>query len=282
MSILHSDSSISDGPSANHRLPTFFIPHGGGPCFFMDAPPSWPRDSWDRMAVFLRGMDASIGRRPRAVIIVSGHWEEQNPTVNNAANPSLLFDYSGFPPHTYQLTWPAPGAPDVAAEIRELLAEAGFATDAIANRGYDHGVFIPFKLIYPNADVPVVQLSLLASYDPAQHLAMGRALASLRDRDVLIVGSGMSYHNLPNFFSGRGNDAAEAFDAWLGDAVSNPTTRDAKLTDWHAAPGGRAAHPAPEHLLPLMVAAGAGSGEIGVRVYHDHINGKPFSGFRFG
>lgn len=264
------------------RMPTFFVNHGGGPCFFMDTPPGWPHDTWDSMADFLRGLDGSIGRRPRAVVIVSGHWEARNPTVNSGAHPPLLFDYSGFPPHTYQLTWPAPGAPDVAEEVRLLLEQAGFETNEDQRRGYDHGVFIPFKLVYPDADVPVVQLSLLESYDAARHLAMGRALAPLRDRDILIVGSGMSHHNLSDFFAGRRNDLAEAFDAWLGDAISDPAARDARLADWQNAPGGRLAHPSPDHLLPLMVAAGAGSGEAAERVYHGHVLGKPFSGFRFG
>ena len=263
-------------------LPTFFIPHGGGPCFFMDPPPGWPRDSWDSLAGFLRRLDASIGRRPRAAIVVSGHWEERNPTVNSGARPPLLFDYGGMPPHTYRLTWPAPGAPDVAEEVRELLERAGFATQENDRRGYDHGVFVPFKLVYPRADVPVVQLSLLASLDAAQHLAMGRALASLRYSEILIVGSGMSHHNLQDFFSGRGNDMAEAFDAWLGDAVSDPAVRDASLAGWQGAPGGRIAHPRPEHLLPLMVAAGAAPGERAERVFHGHVVGKPLSGFRFG
>ncbi|WP_454834383.1 DODA-type extradiol aromatic ring-opening family dioxygenase [Pseudomonas lini] len=264
------------------RLPTFFIPHGGGPCFFMDPPAGWPPTSWDRMAAFLCELDALIGRRPRAVIIVSGHWEARQPTVNNGVSPPLLFDYSGFPAHTYQLTWPAPGAPDVADEIIELLEGAGFVTNTDNRRGYDHGVFIPFKLVYPDADVPVVQLSLLASRDPVEHLTMGRALASLRDRNILIVGSGMSYHNIPNFFSGRGNDAANAFDAWLGDVIIDPGTREVNLANWQTAPAARLAHPEAEHLLPLMVAAGAGTGEVGVRIYHDRIVGKPFSAFQFG
>lgn len=264
------------------RLPTYFIPHGGGPCFFMEPPPGWPHDTWDSLAAFLRGVDAEIGRRPRAVLIISGHWEAKHATVNIGAHPPLLFDYYGFPRHTYQLTWPAPGAPKVAAEVRKLLEEAGFQTGADSHRGYDHGVFVPFKLVYPDADVPVVQLSLLASYDPAEHLAMGRALAPLRDRDVLIIGSGMSYHNLPLFFGGHGNELAEAFDAWLGDAVSDPDERDAKLTGWRSAPGASSAHPEPDHLLPLMVAAGAGMGEAGLCAFRDRIAGKPLSGFRFG
>lgn len=265
-----------------NRFPTYFINHGGGPCFFMDPPPGWPHDTWDGMAQFLRGLDVSIGRRPRAVVIVSGHWEARSPTVNSGANPPLLYDYGGFPPHTYQLTWPAPGAPDVAAQVRALLEQAGFETSEDNRRGYDHGVFVPFKLIYPEADVPVVQLSLLSSLDAGQHLAMGRALASLRDSGILIVGSGMSHHNLRDFFGGSGNDAAEAFDAWLGDAVSDPDTREANLAEWQHAPGGRTAHPRPEHLLPLMVAAGAAPGETAERIFHGHVLGKPFSAFQFG
>lgn len=234
------------------------------------------------MAQFLRGLDVSIGRRPRAVIIVSAHWEERNPTVNTGARPPLLFDYSGFPAHTYELTWPAPGAPDVAEEVRELLEQGGFKTEENGHRGYDHGVFVPFKLVYPDADVPVVQLSLLASFEAAQHLAMGRALTSLRDAGILIVGSGMSNHNFSDFLSGRGNDAAEAFDAWLGDAVCDPDAREASLADWKGAPGGLIAHSRPDHLLPLMVAAGAAIGEPAKRVFHGRVLGKPFSGFRFG
>lgn len=262
--------------------PTLFIPHGGGPCFFMEPPAGWPADTWDRMAVFLRGIDASFGRRPRAVIVVSGHWETDRPTLNTAAAPALLFDYTGFPEHTYRLTYPVAGAPDLANEVRGLLADAEIASDADEDRGLDHGVFVPFKLIYPDADVPVLQLSLQRGLDPATHLAIGRALAPLRHRDVLIVGSGMSYHNLRGLFSGRGNDAAEAFDAWLGDALADPASRDRTLLDWRAAPGAVESHPEAEHLLPLMVAAGAAEGEPAAKIYTDHVLGKPMSGFRFG
>jgi aromatic ring-opening dioxygenase catalytic subunit (LigB family) len=259
-----------------------FIPHGGGPCFFMDTPPGWPRDTWDGIAAFLRSVDKLIGRRPRAIIIVSGHWEAPLATINFGTNPPLLYDYWGFPPHTYELTWPAPGAPDVAQEVRALLENAGFAAQEERQRGYDHGVFVPFKLIYPHADIPVVQLSLLASGDAGQHLAMGRALAPLRDRDILIVGSGMSYHNLGEFFSWQHDRAADAFDGWLDDAVSDPVSRDARLADWQSAPGSRQAHPSPDHLLPLMVVAGAASGDAGKRVFHGRVAQKPVSAFRFG
>ena len=266
------------------RLPTLFIPHGGGPCFFMDPPAGRPKDTWDRMAAYLRGLDASLGERPKAVLVISGHWETEHPTVNVAERPALLFDYYGFPEHTYRLTYPAAGAPALAKRVRDLLGAAGFETDADAERGLDHGVFIPLMLIYPDADVPVLQLSLQRDLDPAVHLAMGRALAPLRDEGVLIVGSGMSYHNLRGLFSGQGDDQAERFDTWLTEAVEDPdpAARDRALTAWASAPDARAVHPREEHLLPLMVAAGAAGEDRGVRTYADHILGKAHSGFQFG
>ena len=266
---------------ATPRLPTLFIPHGGGPCFFIDPPASDPR-RWDGLAAYLRGIDASLGVRPKAVLVVSGHWEMPQPTVNIAQRHTLLFDYYGFPEHTYRMKYPAPGAPELESSVRALLAPAGFELGVDAKRGLDHGVFVPFMLVYPNADVPIMQLSLQQSLDPATHLAMGRALAPLRSRGVLIVGSGMSYHNLAAMFSGGGNEAAAAFDAWLGEAVHDARTREEKLIAWKSAPGGREAHPRAEHLLPLMVAAGAADGDAGVREFGESIAGKAISGFRFG
>jgi aromatic ring-opening dioxygenase catalytic subunit (LigB family) len=146
----------------------------------------------------------------------------------------------------------------------------------------DHGVFVPFLLIYPQADLPIMQLSLQQSLDPAMHLAIGRALAPLREQGVLIVGSGMSYHNLAAMFSGRGAEAATAFDAWLDKAVQDPVTRDELLTDWRNAPGGRESHPRAEHLIPLMIAAGAADGDRAVRSFSESIAGKAISGFQFG
>lgn len=237
---------------------------------------------WDGLAAYLRGIDARIGARPKAVLVVSGHWETPQPTINTAERHKLLFDYYGFPDHTYRLKYPAPGAPELEPRVRKLLEDAGFELEADAKRGLDHGVFVPFMLMYPNADVPIVQLSLQQSLDPAMHLAIGRALAPLRERGILIVGSGMSYHNLAAMFSGRGAEAAASFDAWLGDAVSDARSRDEKLTAWKNAPGGREAHPRAEHLLPLMVAAGAADGDAGVRTFGESIAGKAISGFQFG
>ena len=268
------------------RLPSLYIPHGGGPCFFMDTPPGLPRDLWDRMGAYLRGIDASVGVRPKAVLVVSGHWETERPTVNTSPRPPLLFDYYGFPEHTYRLTYPVAGSPAVARRVRELLAASGMPCDEEPERGLDHGVFIPFKLIYPDADVPVVQLSLNRNLDASTHLSLGRALVPLRDEEVLIVGSGMSYHNLRDLFSSdpRSTSAAVEFDAWLNEAVteSDPAAREKKLAAWHQAPGARAAHPRPEHLIPLMVAAGAAGEDPGRRTYNQPLLGKPVSGFQFG
>lgn len=247
----------------------------------MDPPPAYPH-MWDGLAAYLRGIDAALGARPKAALVVSGHWEAAVPTLNTAEKPSLLFDYYGFPEHTYRLRYPAPGAPELALRVRELLAGAGFDSAVDAKRGLDHGVFVPFLLIYPRADVPVLQLSLQKSLDPALHLQIGKALAPLRQQGVLIVGSGMSYHNLAAMFSGGGAAAAASFDAWLSEVVKDPATRDASLSAWRSAPGGRESHPREEHLIPLMVAAGAAAGDAGVRVFSESIAGKAISGFQFG
>ena len=252
----------------------------------MDPFPGTPPDLWDRMAAYLRSIDTSLGSRPNAILVVSGHWEAPRPTVNTAEHPSLLYDYSGFPEHTYRLTYPVSGSPSLAARVRELLAEGGLPSEKDAARGLDHGVFIPFKVMYPAADVPLVQLSLDRNRDAATHLAIGAAVMPLRDEGVLIVGSGMSYHNLREIFVNRpeSNQPSEHFDRWLHETVtaSDPDDRAARLIEWREAPGARASHPTPEHLLPLLVAAGAGGNDAGTRTYNDRLMGKAVSGFQFG
>lgn len=260
------------------RLPTLFIPHGGGPCFFMD----WsPADTWDKMAAWLRGLIASMPMRPRAILVISGHWEAQNFTVGSAPNPPLIYDYSNFPAHTYQLRFDAPGSPELADRVRELLAEAGIPADEDQRRGYDHGVFIPLKVAMPDADIPVVQLSLKRGLDPAFHIAAGRALERLRDEGVLILGSGMSWHNMQGF-SPRYTAASETFDAWLTAAVSDVAGREDALNNWANAPFARVAHPREEHLAPLFVAAGAAEGEPGKRIFSDIAMDVRLSAFAFG
>ncbi len=240
------------------------------------------RSTWAGLEGYLRGFMDQLAERPRAILAVSGHWEEAAPTVNAGAHPLLLYDYGGFPPHTYQLTWPAPGDPSLAARVRELLSDAGVASGEERARGWDHGVFVPLKIMLPDADIPLVQLSLQRGLDPAAHLAIGRALKPLRDEGVLIVGSGQSYHNMRGFGGGAVDPRAEAFDAWLRRAMIDAPGRDDALVHWAEAPGARDAQPREDHLLPLMVAAGAAAGEPGAVHFHGHALGKPISGFRFG
>lgn len=262
--------------------PTFFINHGGGPCFFLEPGPM--RGVWRELESYLRGFAGMLEEQPRSILVVSGHWEEVRPTVNTGAVPPLLFDYGGFPEHTYRLTWPAPGNPQLAARVRDLLGSAGIESDADATRGWDHGVFVPLKVMFPDASIPTVQLSLQQGLDPGAHLAIGKALAPLRSEGVLILGSGQSYHHMRGFMgrSGSIDPAAEAFDAWLREAIADGDTRDRSLIAWEQAPGARQAQPHEDHLLPLMVAAGAASGELGRTVFHGHALAKPISGFRFG
>jgi aromatic ring-opening dioxygenase catalytic subunit (LigB family) len=251
------------------RQPAIFLPHGGGPCFFMQ----WtmgPPGTWDKTRAFLENIPSSLPEQPRAMVVVSGHWEEPVPTVSTAEHPSLIFDYYGFPPETYQLTWPAPGAPDIAQRVAALLQSGDLRVGQNPGRGYDHGVFIPLKVAFPRADIPVVTLSLANSLDPALHLAVGRALAPLRDEGVLIIGSGMSFHNLRAYFQPRALERSAAFDDWLNGALSHPVAeRDRLLTRWREAPNATFAHPREEHLIPLMVAAGAGGDIEGRRVFRD-------------
>src|SRR5690606_22105940 len=182
--------------------------------------------------------------------------------------PPMLYDYYGFPPESYRVTWPAPGNPALANRVRGLLEKAGFKTAADAKRGYDHGTFVPLKLTYPDAEIPTVQLSLKTGLDPAEHLAMGRALAPLRDEGVFIVGSGMSFHNMRAFRDRRFVPVSETFDTWLRETATLPAAeRDRRLADWTSAPGARACHPREEHLLPLMVCAGAAGEDRGTVDY---------------
>jgi aromatic ring-opening dioxygenase catalytic subunit (LigB family) len=214
------------------RLPTLFIPHGGGPCFFMN----WdPPDTWHRMAEYLRRVPSDVG--VRKVV-----------TIQNNSAPPLLYDYYGFPESTYQITFPAPGAPEIAARISELLKAANIERTYDHARGFDHGVFIPLKVAFPSADVPIVQDSLLASMDPAEHIRLGQALAPLRDEGVLIIGSGMSYHNTRTLMShmrgsnGRAPDVgSQRFDDWLENVLTRttPNERLAGLIHWDSSRGSR-------------------------------------------
>lgn len=235
------------------------------------------------MEDYLTGLVASLPEKPRAILLVSGHWESRDFAVHVGQQPDLLFDYRGFPPHTYALRWNAPGAPDVARRAAALLKVAGLTTSEEGERGWDHGVFIPMKVAAPGADIPLAQLSLRSDLDPAAHIAAGRALAPLRDDGVLIVGSGMSFHNLRV----SGPEAAALgveWDAALTAAVTDPdaSSRARRVAGWDDLPHAHFAHPREEHLLPLMVALGAGGDDPAVLDHHSIVMGMAISGYRFG
>ncbi|GBR07084.1 dioxygenase [Acetobacter oeni] len=241
--------------------------------------------TWEGMAAYLRGIAATLPACPDAILVMSGHWETVIPAVTSGENPALIYDYYGFPEHTYRLTYPVPGSPALATEVRALLTAADIPCALDPERGLDHGVFIPFMLAFDKAAIPVVELSLQQDLNPAAELRAGAALEPLRNKNILIVATGMTYHNLRHFM-GRNtvSDAqSRAFDAWLTAAVEAPASeRNQALRDWENAPGARACHPREEHLLPLMFAAGAAGNDAGQRDYSEAVMGKVLSGFRFG
>jgi aromatic ring-opening dioxygenase catalytic subunit (LigB family) len=266
---------------ATSRMPVVYLPHGGGPWPFVDL--GFDPKEMAPLADYLRSVAAVPRQPPKALLVVSAHWEEDVPTVMTAARPPMLYDYYGFPPESYQITWPAAGDPKLAARVRQLLGAAGIDSGEDGKRGFDHGTFVPLKLAYPDADVPAVQLSLRRGLDPAQHLAIGRAIAPLRDEGVFIVGSGMSFHNLRAFRDPRARPISEEFDAWLRESLVLPQgPRDGRLVDWALAPQARLCHPREEHLLPLMVVAGAAGADRGTVGYGSVAMGVRLSSYHFG
>jgi len=233
----------------------------------------------------LKAIPLEIGILPKALLVISGHWEERVFTVMSSAPPPMLYDYSGFPEHTYHIKYSAPGSPEVALHVQQLIEAAGMEAKLDPQRGFDHGTFTPLVIMYPDANVPVVQLSMRSGYDPAIHLAAGRSLAPLRDEGVLIMGSGLSYHNLRQFGPGA-REVSKKFDDWLHDTLVNsePNARTTRLLDWSSAPAARQAHPREDHLIPLMVAVGAAEEEKASDIYHqeDLLGGVTASSFRFG
>jgi aromatic ring-opening dioxygenase catalytic subunit (LigB family) len=270
------------GPATSHglRQPAVFVSHGGGPCFWMDFPPPLGPGAFDKLRAYLAGLVASLPQRPRAVVVVTAHWETQVPTVSAAKAPPMLFDYYGFPAHTYQLSYPAPGEPEVAARVARLLSEAGIAHEVDTQRGLDHGVFVPMLIVDAPAEIPVVMLSILRDFDPARHIALGRALAPLRDENVLILGSGNTWHGP----MGPGAaSASEAFEDWVLGALTQPgaSARQAALQRWESAPYARAAQRREDHLMPLLVVAGAGHEDPVHRSFLDKVGGLSTSCYRF-
>ncbi|PRY67336.1 DODA-type extradiol aromatic ring-opening family dioxygenase [Halomonas ventosae] len=233
-----------------------FISHGGGPMPLLGDPGH--REMVERLQEF-----AGQLRRPAAILVISAHWEEAVPTLTSGANPPLIYDYHGFPPESYAIEYPCPGAPALARQIHQALEQAGMPARLDDRRGFDHGLFVPLKLMYPEADIPCVQLSLVDSLDAETHLAMGRALQALDVDNLLVIGSGFSFHNMRAFFApGTPETQArnQAFEEWLeatcSDTQIEETERTERLRHWERAPHARFCHPREEHLLPLHVCYG--------------------------
>ncbi len=247
-----------------------YISHGGGPLPVLGDP------GHQAMVDFLTALSRRFPR-PDAILVFSAHWEAETATVQGAPNPPLVYDYYGFPPEAYDITYPAPGHPALAERILHLLREVGIPARLDTQRGFDHGAFIPMKLMYPEAEVPMVQLSLLKGLDPRAHLDLGRALRPLLGENILFVGSGSSFHNFRAFF-GEGIDLEnEAFQDWLVETCTSPAltqeAREQRLQAWEHAPHARYAHPREEHLLPLHICQ-ALAGVAGEVVFDGRILGK--------
>ncbi len=272
-----------------------FLPHGGGPMPLLAEPNHQP------LIEYLQGLaadlDKELDKKPRAILMISAHWEETQARVTSAAQPGLLFDYYGFEKQAYDIHYPIAGDPQLAQDIINSLKEAGISAGGDESRGFDHGTFVPLKLMYPEADIPVVQLSLLNSLDAQAHIDMGKAIAALAGEDVLIIGSGFTFHNMKamtlNPEAGRSSDdensasyKSQAFDTWLQETIADKklsmAEKEQRLVDWQYAPHARFCQPREEHLLPLMVCFGAAMDNENLTAaigFDDFLLGGKTSGF---
>jgi len=243
-------------------LSVAFVSHGGGPMPLLGDPAHMA------LVSSLRDM-VQHTPRPSAIIVVSAHWEQTQPTVTLGDHPKLIYDYGGFPPESYQISYPAPGQPQLAEQVIKALASAGMPAHGDLHRGFDHGMFVPLKLMYPEATIPCIQLSLCHDLNPEKHIQMGQALRALAteaqaDAPILLLGSGFSFHNMRAFFSPPTKAEQQLnidFEQWLIDSCCDETlsasARIDRLAAWSQAPGARHCHPREEHLLPLHVCMGA-------------------------
>ncbi|WP_417664458.1 DODA-type extradiol aromatic ring-opening family dioxygenase [Pseudidiomarina donghaiensis] len=234
-----------------------YIAHGGGPM------PLLGDKSHESMNQALREA-AQTMPKPKAILVISAHWETDVPHVTTAAQPELIYDYYGFPPESYNIQYPVAGEPELAAQVLGAITATGIEAVGDPKRGFDHGLFVPLKLMYPDADIPCVQLSLMNNLDAEAHIKLGQALQALDYDNLLIIGSGFSFHNMKAFFAPGDNQADSkntAFQTWLelicSDQELTETERQHMLSNWAEAPHARFCHPREEHLLPLHVCYGA-------------------------
>ena len=260
-----------------NKAQVVYFSHGGGPL------PILGDASHQAMIEFMKQLPTQL-HGPDAIVVISAHWEESAATLLGAERPPMFYDYYGFPDEAYEIQYPGPGDPDLAQRISARLEQAGIPSRIDAQRGFDHGHFIPLKMMYPDADIPSIQLSLLRGLNPAAHIALGKALRSFRDDNVLVIGSGFSFHNMMGFF-GQPLDAPDAandaFQNWLIEVVTGPASqaeREQQLVNWQKAPSARYCHPREEHLLPVHVCQGMADAP-GRLVFDDRILGKRSVGF---
>lgn len=261
---------MQNQPKAQSQI--VYFSHGGGPLPILGDP------GHRAMVDFMTNLSVDL-RRPEAIIVISAHWEERAATLLGAERPLMFYDYYGFPDQAYEIQYPAPGNPKLAAKVAGLLEKNGVPARLDDQRGFDHGLFIPLKLMYPEADIPSIQLSLLRGLDPAAHIALGKALRELNTSNILVIGSGFSFHNM-NAFAWQGDDrpdpANDAFQNWLIEKCTDPmdeAERQQYLVDWEKAPSARYCHPREEHLLPLHVCVGMAEGP-GKVIFDAKILGK--------
>ena len=260
--------------------PVVYLPHGAGPLPLLGDP------DHEKLIKFLENLPLRL-TKPSAVLVVSAHWEAQLPTITSASHPKLIYDYSGFPEKSYQIQYPAPGSPGLAENLRELLAHHEIDSVLDNARGFDHGMFVPLKLMYPEADIPCIQLSLMGSLNPEDHINLGKAIADIRKKNVMILGSGFSYHNMSDIVapSDEGRAFNVDFDLWLVDACTSGRyerdEREQMLVEWENAPAARESHPREEHLLPLHVCLGAASesNHGATAIFNDDVMGRRASAF---
>jgi aromatic ring-opening dioxygenase catalytic subunit (LigB family) len=263
----------------NTHFPTFFLSHGGGPWHVIPE----MREQFSATEALFHELHRAVQKKPKAILMISAHWEESDFTVSTAQNPPMIYDYSGFPAHTYELQYPALGEPVLANHVKSLLDVGGIECALDATRGFDHGAFVPLMLMYPLADVPVVTLSIKANYNPLEHIKLGEALAPLRDEGVLIIGSGYTYHNMRGYGRVESMQASVEFEHYLTKSVeSTQTVRNAMLIDWLQASFARQNHPREDHLVPLFVVAGAAGEDAGKRLLLDKAFGVVMANYQFG
>jgi len=266
-----------------------FIPHGGGPLPLLGDPAHAP------LVTALTGLRPMLDGA-KAIIVVTAHWEAEVPSFSSSPAPGMLYDYFGFPEETYRLNYPAPGAPELAEKAAQALGADGFAAVLDPERGFDHGTFVPLMLMRPQADIPVLQMSLLAALDPARHIAMGQALGPLLDGGVVLLGSGFSFHNMQALVGRmspqqkvQGQHLATEFHDWLDSVICDPATGPAdqtrRLTAWTDAPGARFCQPREDHLLPFHVCLGAAQAAglpAATRIFAEPLLGFATRGYGWG